>query len=1028
MSSGLRRLLAGVFAVVVAVPASAQTGTGTISGRVIDRTSQRPLGSVQVRIVGTQRGAQTDESGQYRITNIPVGQVQIVAQRIGYGPIPRTVTVTANSTATADFDLAVSVTRLDQVVVTATGQSERKRESGNSTATIDTAAVNMSVVSNVSDVLSSRAPGVVVQTGSGTTGEGSRIRIRGSNSISLSNEPLLIIDGIRADNNPASSGIGVGGQLPSRLNDINPEDIENIEVIKGPAASALYGTAASNGVIQVTTKKGRSGKTNWNSYVEGGDLHDVNNYPLQYRSFGHTAGGTLVTNCNLFARTTGLPTACVAVDSTITNDPLHNTNAITEGNRRIAGLSAAGGTDRATYYLSGEYTHEQNVIQINQLNKMTIRTNLRSQLMDNLDAQVSIGYLNSDLRQPQDDNNIIGLISGALLGKAADCGPGGLAAQHPTICGADTVSRGYFNGQDPHTIFLINTRQNVRRVTGGLNMNYTPMSWLLVNTTLGADVNERDDNETVPPGQVTVSQNTFDGSRTVLNGNIYNYTAALNGTATYEKSPTMKFTSTLGTQYTDIFFHRADAQGFKLLAGTNSLNGTNARFNVGEQTSDVRTLGFIGREQLAWRDRVFVTAGLRTDKNSAFGQNFARIFYPALSASWVASEESFFPKPEALSSFRLRAAFGESGQNPGYLAAEQTFTPVAVVQGGADVPAFTVNGPGNPDLKPEKATEIEGGFDLGLFHDRLSAEYTHYHKIINNELVQVNLAPSLGLSATRAQNLGKVRNYGDEALIRATIIDQDRVGLDVTVNGAWNTNQLVTLGLDGLGNPIPPIPLGANSTQIFRAGVPVGGYFQRVITGFADQNGDGMIGCPKGPGTATCEVQVADSASYIGSAQPASEISVSPALSIGKVVRITATIDHRGGQKLLNFTRFFREASQIVGPDAQTPTAANLEAQATAVAARFPAAFVTDAGYVENASFTKLREVAITFTLPQRFASGLHSGSANLTLAGRNLHTWTNYSGLDPEANENGGANFSTDDFLTQPQVRQLTARLNLSF
>ena len=255
---------------MMASVAFAQTGTGVIAGRVLDRQSQQPLENAQIRIVGTQRGTQTDQTGAYRLSGVPVGATSIVAQRIGYGQQPRSVVVTAGATATVDFSLSVSATQLDQVVVTATGETQRKRESGNATATIDPTALPLGATTNFSDVLAARAPGVSVTTSGGTVGGGSRIRIRGSNSVSLSNDPLLIIDGIRIDNTANSTSIGVGGQQPSRFNDINPDEIENIEIIKGPAAAALYGTAAANGVIQITTKKGRAGKTRWDLTGEGG--------------------------------------------------------------------------------------------------------------------------------------------------------------------------------------------------------------------------------------------------------------------------------------------------------------------------------------------------------------------------------------------------------------------------------------------------------------------------------------------------------------------------------------------------------------------------------------------------------------------------------------------------------------------------------------------------------------------------------------------------------------------------------------
>jgi TonB-linked SusC/RagA family outer membrane protein len=1029
MSRGYRRLLAGVVALACAAPAWAQ-GTGTIAGRVVDRQSQRPVASVQVRIVGTTRGAQTDESGAYRIASVPAGVAQIVAQRIGYGPQSRTVTVTEGGTATADFQMAIAATTLDQVVVTATGQSERRRESGAVTASIDSSMLNKAAISTFADALSSRAPGVVVQTAAGETGAGSRVRIRGSNSISLSNEPLIILDGVRMDNTPESSAIDVGGQLPSRLNDINAEEIESIEVIKGPAAAALYGTAASNGVIQITTKKGRAGRARWDTFGELGSLQSASDYPLNLRSYGKTASGALVTNCSLFSRTSGRPTSCVAIDSTIGNNPIAAAGVYSDGNRRIAGASAAGGSDNMTYYVSGEYQKEQNIIAINNQQRANLRTNLRAQLARNLDAQINIGYVNSDLRRPQNDNNSFG-VSASLLGGAADCRPGALgtggALDHPGLClsGTDTVSHGYFNrGISPYDFYNIDTRQRVQRLTGGLTSNWTPLNWLVVNGTFGADINHRADTQTLQPDVLAVSETSIEGSRGVYRAIVNNFTTSLNATATYDPTTTIKLTTSVGSQYVDAGFTRTDAFGAKLLAGTGSLAGTSARFAVSELSQDVRTLGFLGREQIAWRDRAFLTVAARTDKNSAFGANFQRVIYPSVSASWVLNEESFFPRIDAVSSFRVRAAIGSAGQNPGYLAAEQFYTPVTAIVSSKDVPAFTVGGSGNTNLKPEKSTEVEGGFDLGLLGDRVNLEYTHYNKVTRDALVNVVLAPSLGSGTNRFQNLGEVRNHGDEALLRAAVFDTRNVKFDFTINGSWTANRLQDLGVDENGVAIPQFTGGFNTTQIFKAGLPLGSYFDRALT-YNDADNNGLIACPLGAGSTGCEYALADEATFQGTPFPNVELSFTPTLSVGPYVRVTATMDHRGGQKLYNLTSYYRNAVFLNGAQVQTPSSGNLAQQAAAYAAVNEGVFT---GFFEDASFTKLREVALTFTMPQSIASRLRAGSASLTLAGRNLKTWTNYSGIDPELNAGAQSNFTAADFLTVPQVRYFTARLALSF
>ena len=282
----LRRILVGSAVMFVPALAAHAQATATITGRVTDRATQQPITDAQVLIVGTTRGARTTDAGQYRLTGVPVGTVRLRVIRLGYEAETRSVNLDANATATEDFALGATATRLDQVVVSATGESELRRESGNNVATINTDSIPKTLVNGVTDLISSRAANVVVTQTSGTTGGGSRIRIRGSNSLSLSNEPLIIIDGVRAISDVSGSTIDIGGQNPSRLDDLNPEDIDDIEIIKGPAAAALYGTAAANGVVQITTKRGRAGRTKWTAYADGGSVRDITSYPGNERREG----------------------------------------------------------------------------------------------------------------------------------------------------------------------------------------------------------------------------------------------------------------------------------------------------------------------------------------------------------------------------------------------------------------------------------------------------------------------------------------------------------------------------------------------------------------------------------------------------------------------------------------------------------------------------------------------------------------------------------------------------------------------
>src|SRR5881392_3886504 len=295
----MKRISASV-ALLMGWVAVASAQQGTVGGTVKDATSGNPIVAARVAAVGTSSFAQTNATGHYVLPGLSPGPVTLRVSAIGYGAATQVVTVTAGEVTAQDFTLALQPYSLDEIVVTATGE-QAKREVGNVINTIHAdSLVATRPIANMNDLLGAKAPGVEVLAGN-LTGAGARVRIRGTNSLSLNNEPLYIIDGIRmtADNN--SSSIGIGGTNPSRINDINPEEIESIEIIKGPSAAALYGTAASTGVIIIKTKRGKPGATRWNLYAEQGFIKDYNTYPTAFRGWmTHPSGiadsGSLPTN------------------------------------------------------------------------------------------------------------------------------------------------------------------------------------------------------------------------------------------------------------------------------------------------------------------------------------------------------------------------------------------------------------------------------------------------------------------------------------------------------------------------------------------------------------------------------------------------------------------------------------------------------------------------------------------------------------------------------------------------------------
>ena len=355
---GLRlSIAAAVLLLSVAATARSQDA-GVITGVVRDASTRAPIPSAQVQIVNTTRATIAGDDGTFRIANVRPGQYQIRALRLGFQSSPQPAQVTAGGSTALEFALAPAAVSLEEVITTATGETSRKREVGSAVATIAPKQQELATAQSVSQLLTGKVAGVDVASSGGTVGSGSRIRIRGANSLSLTNEPLIIVDGIRfnnsvaVDNTTGASTIGVGGQVPSRFNDINAEDIESIEVLKGPAAAAQYGTAAANGVFQIKTKRGRSGKARWTTFVEGGSIKDHTDYPANYQQIGtNTPAGTRAAFCSLDSQTRGLCTP--NVDSLISFNPLVQASPFRSGMHRAYGASVNGGTDQITYYLGG---------------------------------------------------------------------------------------------------------------------------------------------------------------------------------------------------------------------------------------------------------------------------------------------------------------------------------------------------------------------------------------------------------------------------------------------------------------------------------------------------------------------------------------------------------------------------------------------------------------------------------------------------------------------------------------------------
>ena len=1039
MRFGRYALVAALLALGVPLAAQ-QTAGGAITGRVTDRVGGQPVSDVRVQIVGTQRGALTRTNGAFRIIGVPNGTYTVRASRIGYAASTATATVSGNGEATANFALGVAENVLDKVTVSgATGGTARAREVGASVSRIDSTTFNVAAVTNLSQVLSARTPGVAVQSGGGTIGVSNRIRLRGPTSINLSNDPLLVIDGLVSNNNVNNFSVGVGGATTSRLDDINPQDIEDIQVLKGAAATALYGTGAANGVIQITTKRGKSGKSRWNIYTEAGSERTLvpEADPLvstNYRQIGKGPTGLRVA-CNLQAQ---VLRTCVSRDTLYSNSPFLNDSPFRVGGGNRTGVSVNGGSDQVQYYLNGELFRQNGIVGPSGQRRTNLRANIGANLTSQLRADVNISYLKSVLNLPVNDNAFAGTLSAGLLGGAFDCNTQTRTTIFECNAGNDSLSRGYVTSNVPVKQYFNQTQQqDIDRLQTGMTLRYTPLRWLEGTLRAGGDFLNNYDQSLIPPNKVFLNAASIEGSRFQARAYRPTYTVTANTKATYDLTNSIRLSTLVGGQYTNEANRFTSAFGAILLPGTSSLDGTNARFAVREINSQIVTVAGVIEQTAAFNDRLFVTAAMRLDNSSVFGvgaRNF--VYYPSFSTSYVISDEKWFPKASLINQLRLRGSIGEAGNRPTFRQSETFFQSVSINAASSDasIPAVTIGNPvGNALLKPEITRETEGGFDFNIFGNRVDGEFTAFKKDTRDLLVGRVLAPSLGVALTQNVNLSKMTTKGLEGTINFKLIEARNFSFAQRFTGTIYNNKIAALGkIDG--QPIAPIVFG---TQQHRAGYPAGAYFQRKILSYSDRNTDGIVSnvnCPAYGGLANpvlvgggpCEIQLSDSLEYIGPSAPNKQMSFQSIATVFKNLQFAVLVDWRRGGFLYNNTREFRNNGGFAnGPDywdIRAPLSDQVKSAARAAG--------TSAGYIESTDFVRLSEVSMTWNVPAAAARIFKSGGMSVTVAGRNLGLWSDYTGFDPEVISNLSAanTFTVTDFLTNPPSRSYTLRVNFNF
>jgi TonB-linked SusC/RagA family outer membrane protein len=1027
---------------LLSLTAALAAAQGTITGS-ITAVGGAPIQEARVLLVGTSLYAISGADGKYTIQRVPAGTAELRVLRVGYSEQKKSIALTNGQTVTADVVMTPTVVRLQEVVTTATGQ-QRRVELGNAVDQVNVAAdVQVAPIRNVADVLNARVPGVLVQSG-GQTGSGQRIRVRGVSSVSLDNDPIYIIDGIRMTSNNNSASFGNGGSNFSRVGDIDTQTIETIEIVKGPSAATLYGTDAANGVIVITTKKGRAGAAKWSTFGEAGVLDDRHTYSDNYTLAGADPSGALLIKsgqCTLpmvSAGTCRKSSGSLGYDSVRVYNPITDPDAtpLGLGNRYGLGMQVSGGTEAIRYFLSAGRDNEIGVFDLPQFERRrydsigvtphdwTLRPNARlmnnfranvgAQITPQLDALVNFGYVTVDQRTSNESNNTVG------IGSQAFGGPG--YPDNGNVGQVNTPLHGY-RAWTPAYAWEERLQQTVNRAILSSNLNWRPRSWLETRANFGTDLTDRVDYRLVMNGEGAPITATYrDGL--VRNGrtNITTLTADLGATANYNPSrlPWANFKTTLGTQYNNYRLDQNTAGGTTLPPGAQSAPA-GATPVVDEATELRKTLGIFVEEAVGLRDRVFLSAALRTDQNSAFGTKFQRVYYPKASVSWIISDETFFPHASvfsAITNLRLRFAYGASGVQPEPNTANRTYQANNASVRGTDQAYEVFNTVGNDSLKPERSTEFETGFDARLLHDRLEFDVTYYSRLTKDALIAATLAPSLGANATSQQrNIGAVKNAGWEASLGGQVLDSRNFALDFHVSTSLNANKVVTLG------DLPPT-LGTTNWVV--PGYPIRGLFARPITGWQDKNGDGILTHNADP--AKNEVFVANDTIFRGYAEPRYLTSFSSGIDLfSHKLRFQNLLDWRGGNLWYNNTERIRCVSRNNCNGLMNPNASFAE-QAMVVATLNDPSKTLD-GFLQPGAFVKWREASAILTLPSSIAARMRASTASLVFTARNLHTWTNYRGADPESDfavGNGGD--SPSEFQTFAQPTYFIFRINLGF
>ncbi len=982
--------------------ASAQGTPYTIRGTVVDAASQ-PVSGATVTLRNTQSRTVTDAQGRYALAaRAGAGTYTLAFSALGRAEITRQVTLGAEaSVEVAPVTLPTSAVELEGIVVTGTGAPVERRQVGNTIASVSGEAVSEAPgATSVDQALQGKITGALISENSGQPGGGVSIRLRGTNSILGGGEPLIVVDGVLVDNNSdalvsfGANSTRAGAALSNRLSDISPADIERVEVLKGAAAAALYGSRANNGVIQIFTKRGRQGTPtiNFRTEVQASETDKrlaLNMEPLAGRA-----------DSAFFGRKPGTP-----VERFDFQDQIFRTGYGTSNQ-----LSISGGSEGTSYYLSGNWNAEDGILRSSDYDRRGARARISQRLSDWLELGVNGSYIRARTNFVPEGEQTQGVFTSVVFS--------------PTVFNPafnDSTGRYPYNpiiGANPLDV-LENwiARADVDRFLGSVQATATPIANLSVTALFGMD-NSREENVYFQPPFSTGA--AFTGSIQNPIRSIRKYNSDLTANYDLQFNPGFGLTTTAGVRYTSDEVNTVRAAASDLPPGTTLVTG--AVQTASQGLTELRTFGGFLQERVNLGDKLFLTGGLNVEASSAFGADQRWQMFPRLSGSYEIGREPFFDRlSNVFSTLRLRAAYGETGgQPPSEYLNQVTYLNVSY-SGRPGLRPNTIAP--NLGLKPERQREIEGGFDAGFFDDRASLEFTYYDKNTTDLVLSVPLAPTSGF-ASEYRNIGELSNKGLELTLNTVNLQGRDLEWTSRLSYARNRNKIERLNQSSDVIPFEYLNAVIEGQPI---GVFRGAYYPRDTNGNIIYSAAGLPRRARGCPTAGCRVP-ADSVvllKVIGDPNPDFTGALTNTFTFRDNLQLSFLLDGRFGNDVANFTRRTSEyfgAAANVGKEIRGDT---LPGTYTINTERN----VLYEEFIEDGSFVKLREVSLQYSIDQPWVRRFGVSDMSVRVAGRNLYTWTDYTGLDPEVNLFSASTVARGvEFATTPIPRTLSLALDFNF